>query len=120
MRSACLRDVSLWCISFLYLVAIMGWINRKVLDETLATHGVHKLFNTDQGTQSASAEWSGRLVDADSMHVVISTLSNTSTPRRKESDAGLRTISEWPHRASLSACTGSARASKPLALEFDL
>ncbi len=70
----------------------MGWINRKVLDETLATHGVPKLFNTDQGTQSASTEWSGRLVDADSMHVVISTLSNTSTPRRKESDAGLRTI----------------------------
>ncbi len=119
----------------------MGWINRKVLDEALATHGVSKLFNTDQGTQSTSTEWSGRLVDADIRPIMddkgryadnrfikwlwrllqhacgyLNAFEHLRTAAERVGRWIAHHNGEWPHRASLSACTGSARVSKPLAL----
>lgn len=65
---------------FLYLVAIMDWHSRKVLSwrisntmdtrfcmdalrEALLTHGTPEIFNTDQGSQFTSAEFTGCLLD---------------------------------------------------------
>lgn len=119
----------------------MGWINRKVLNEALATHGIPKLFNTDQGTQSTSTEWSGRLIDADIRPVMdgkgrwvdnmfIEWLwcllqyacgyLNAFKHLRTATEGVGRWIThhngKWLPRTSLSACTGSARVSRPLAL----
>lgn len=66
---------------FLYLVAIMDWATRKVLgwklsntmdagfcvealDEAMARYGKPEIFNTDQGSQFTSANFTGRLIDA--------------------------------------------------------
>lgn len=66
---------------FLYLVAIMDWATRKVLswklsntmdadfcvealDEAMARHGKPEIFNTDQGSQFTSGDFTGRLLDA--------------------------------------------------------
>jgi putative transposase len=63
---------------FLYLVAIMDWASRKVLawrtsntltadfcvealNEALAKYGTPEIFNTDQGAQFSSAEFTGVL-----------------------------------------------------------
>ena len=60
---------------FLYLVAIMDWLSRKVLvwwlcnsmdaafyvealKGALAKHGTPDIFNTDQGSQFTSGDWS--------------------------------------------------------------
>lgn len=66
---------------FLYLVAIIDWASRAVLawrlsnsmdvsfcldapDEALARFGKPEIFNTDQGSQSTSADFTGRLAAA--------------------------------------------------------
>jgi putative transposase len=71
---------------FLYLVAVMDWYSRRVLswrlsnsldaefcvaalEEALATHGKPEIFNTDQGSQFTSLEFTQVLKDA---HVRIS------------------------------------------------
>lgn len=63
---------------FLYLVAIMDWYSRKVLawrlsnsmaadfcvaalEEAMARHGRPEIFNTDQGSQFTSGEFTGAL-----------------------------------------------------------
>jgi putative transposase len=63
---------------FVYLVAVVDWFSRRVLshrvsitmesdfcvealDEALATHGRPEIFNTDQGSQFTSAEFTGVL-----------------------------------------------------------
>jgi putative transposase len=67
---------------FLYLVAIMDWATRKVLvwrlsntmdaefcveglNEALARFGKPEVFNTDQGSQFTSADFTGVLRDAE-------------------------------------------------------
>ncbi len=67
---------------FMYLVAVMDWQSRKVLswrlsntmeadfcvealEEALAKYGTPKIFNTDQGSQFTSAEFTGALRKAD-------------------------------------------------------
>ena len=66
---------------FLYLVAIMDWATRRVLswrlsntmeagfcvealDEAIERYGKPEIFNTDQGSQFTSHEFTGRLRDA--------------------------------------------------------
>jgi len=63
---------------FLYLIAIMDWHSRKVLswslsttqdtafciealEEALERYGCPEIFNTDQGSQFTSSEWTGVL-----------------------------------------------------------
>ena len=81
------RPNQVWCADisyipmakgFLYLVAIMDWHSRKVLswrlsntmdahfclealDEAIARFGAPEIFNTDQGAQFTSKEWTKRL-----------------------------------------------------------
>jgi putative transposase len=67
---------------FLYLVAVMDWASRAVLawrlsntmdttfclealDEALARHGKPLIFNTDQGSQFTSGEFTGKLIAHD-------------------------------------------------------
>lgn len=67
---------------FVYLVAIMDWFSRKVLAWELSnsldtafctdalqrafrTHGAPEVFNTDQGCQFTSQEWTGLLKERD-------------------------------------------------------
>lgn len=88
---------------FLYLVAIMGWVNRKVRDEAFATHGVPKPFN----------KWLCLLQYAGGYPNAFEHL------RTAAQGAGRWTAhhnGEWPHRAVLSACTGSTRVFRPMAL----
>ena len=85
------RPNQVWCTDityipmrqgFLYLVAIMDWASRKVLawrlsntmevefciealEEALAKYGKPEIFNTDQGSQFTSAEFTGVLKTAD-------------------------------------------------------
>ena len=85
------RPNQVWCADityipmrkgFLYLVAIMDWYSRKVLSwrtsntmdvgfcvaalrEALATHGTPEIFNTDQGSQFTSEEFTGLLKSKD-------------------------------------------------------
>ena len=84
------RPNQVWCADityipvqrgFLYLVAIMDWATRKVLawrlsntmdvgfclealDEALARYGKPEIFNTDQGSQFTSLDFTGVLKDA--------------------------------------------------------
>ncbi len=84
------RSDQVWCADvtyipmrrgFLYLVAVMDWASRKVvswrlsntldaafcvaaLDEALARHGRPDIFNTDQGSQFTSLDFTGRLEEA--------------------------------------------------------
>jgi putative transposase len=84
------RPNQVWCSDityipvqhgFLYLVAIMDWATRHVLawrlsntmdagfcvealNEALARHGKPEIFNTDQGSQFTSFEFTGVLKDA--------------------------------------------------------
>lgn len=84
------RSNQVWCADityipmergFLYLVAIMDWHSRCVLSwrlsntmeagfcvdalkEALAQYGPPEIFNTDQGSQFTSDEWTGVLKDA--------------------------------------------------------
>lgn len=67
---------------FLYLIAIMDWYSRKVLswrlsnsmdtvfciealEEAMAKYGVPEIFNTDQGSQFTSEEFTGVLKSSD-------------------------------------------------------
>ena len=67
---------------FLYLVAIMDWVSRRVLawrlsntldadfciealEDALARHGRPEIFNTDQGSQFTSSGFTGILSDAE-------------------------------------------------------
>jgi putative transposase len=85
------RPNQVWCTDityipmrrgFLYLVAIMDWASRKVLawrlsntmaadfcvealEEALARHGKPTIFNSDQGSQFTSLEFTQVLKDAD-------------------------------------------------------
>lgn len=85
------RPNQVWCADisyipmrrgFLYLVAIMDWASRKVLswrlsntmdadfcvaalEDALARYGKPEIFNTDQGSQFTSDEFTGALKDAD-------------------------------------------------------
>lgn len=84
------RPNQVWCADvtyipmpkgFLYLVAIMDWYSRKVLawrlsntmladfcvdalEEALARHGRPEIFNTDQGSQFTSDDFTGALLEA--------------------------------------------------------
>ncbi|GHE66632.1 transposase [Camelimonas fluminis] len=84
------RPNQVWCADisyipmrrgFLYLVAIMDWHSRKVLswrlsnsmdagfcaealEEALARYGVPEIFNTDQGSQFTSTDFTRVLLDA--------------------------------------------------------
>ena len=84
---AVVRPNQVWCADltylpmahgFLYLVAIMDWYSRKVLSwglsttqdtlfcvhalaEALDSGGPPEVFNTDQGSQFTSTEWTGEL-----------------------------------------------------------
>jgi len=84
------RPNQVWCADityipvqrgFLYLVAIMDWATRKVLawrlsntmdvgfclealDEAMARYGRPEIFNTDQGSQFTSLDFTGALKDA--------------------------------------------------------
>lgn len=84
------RSNDVWCADvtyipmrkgFLYLIAVMDWYSRKVLSwrlsntldadfccealkEALATHGTPVIFNTDQGSQFTSFEFTQVLKDA--------------------------------------------------------
>ncbi len=84
------RSNQVWCADityipvqrgFLYLVAIMDWATRHVLawrlsntmatrfclealNEALARHGRPEIFNTDQGSQFTSFNFTGALKDA--------------------------------------------------------
>jgi putative transposase len=85
------RPNHVWCADitylpmrrgFLYLVAIMDWASRKVLawrlsntmdvefcvaalEEALALFGKPEIFNTDQGSQFTSTDFTGMLRDAE-------------------------------------------------------
>jgi putative transposase len=85
------RPDHVWCADityipvrrgFLYLVAIMDWASRRVLawrlsntldarfcvealNEALARHGRPQIFNTDQGSQFTSLDFTGALRDAE-------------------------------------------------------
>ena len=85
------RPSQVWCADitylpmrrgFLYLVAIMDWATRKVLawrlsntmdaefcvealKEALARFGKPEIFNTDQGSQFTSSDFTGVLRDAE-------------------------------------------------------
>lgn len=85
------RPDHVWCADityillkrgFLYLVAIMDWATRHVLawrlsntmdagfcvealDDALARYGKPEIFNTDQGSQFTSFDFTGRLKDAE-------------------------------------------------------
>ena len=65
---------------FVYLTAVMDWFSRRVLawrlsitmevefcieavEEALARHGRPEIFNTDQGSQFTSADFTGLLLD---------------------------------------------------------
>ena len=67
---------------FVYLVAVMDWYSRKVLswrvsntldtrfcvealEEAIETYGCPEIFNTDQGSQFTSADFTGVLKDHD-------------------------------------------------------
>ena len=67
---------------FLYLVAVLDWASRAVLswrlsntmdasfcvaalEEALARYGKPEIFNTDQGSQFTSADFTGVLIEAD-------------------------------------------------------
>jgi putative transposase len=84
------RPNQVWCADityipmrrgFLYLVAVMDWVTRKVLawrvsntmdvefcvevlEEALARFGKPEIFNTDQGSQFTSADFTGKLLEA--------------------------------------------------------
>ncbi len=84
------RPNQVWCADityipmrrgFLYLVAVMDWATRKVLawrlsntmdvafcvaavEEALARFGAPEIFNTDQGSQFTSPQFTGMLTDA--------------------------------------------------------
>jgi len=84
------RPDQVWCVDityipmrkgFLYLVAIMDWVSRRVLawklsntmdtdfciealDEAMARFGRPEIFNSDQGSQFTSPRFTGRLIDA--------------------------------------------------------
>ena len=64
---------------FVYLAAVMDWFSRRVLawrlsitmeaefcvealEEALARHGRPEIFNTDQGSQFTSADFTGVLI----------------------------------------------------------
>ena len=83
------RPNQVWCADvtyipmrhgFLYLVAVMDWASRKVLswrlsntleaafcvaalDDALARHGTPDIFNTDQGSQFTSLDFTDRLAE---------------------------------------------------------
>ena len=85
------RPDHVWCadityipvnLGFLYLVAVMDWASRRVLawrlsntmdarfcvealNEALDTYGRPEIFNTDQGSQFTSFDFTGRLKDAE-------------------------------------------------------
>ncbi len=85
------RANQVWCVDisyvpmrlgFLYMVAIMNWSSRKVLswrlshtmdsdfcvaalEEALARYGKPEIFNTDQGNQFTSEDFTDALKDAD-------------------------------------------------------
>lgn len=85
------RPNQVWCADityipmrrgFLYLVAIMDWATRKVLawrlsntmeadfcvealEEAMARYGRPEIFNTDQGSQFTSLDFTGALKDAE-------------------------------------------------------
>ena len=65
---------------FVYLAAVMDWFTRRILawrlsntmeasfcidavEEALAKHGCPQIFNTDQGSQFTSAEFTGVLIN---------------------------------------------------------
>ena len=70
---------------FVYLAAVVDWASRRVLshrvsitmeaefcvealEEALAKHGKPEIFNTDQGSQFTSDDFTGVLLDANDRH----------------------------------------------------
>ena len=82
---------------FLYLVVVMDWVSRAVLawrlsntlsaefcvealEEALARYGSPEIFNTDQGSQFTSDEFTGTL----KRHGVTISMDGKSLPLRKQ------------------------------------
>jgi len=91
---------------FLYLVVIMDWVSRTVLawrlsntlgaefcvealEEALARHGRPEIFNTDQGSQFTSDDFTGTL----KQHGVMISMDGKSLPLRKQGAATWTTSS---------------------------
>jgi Integrase core domain/HTH-like domain len=91
---------------FLYLVVIMDWVSRAVLawrlsntlgaefcvealEEALARHGQPAVFNTDQGSQFTSDDFTGTLQN----HAVTISMDGKSLPSRKRGAATWTTSS---------------------------
>jgi putative transposase len=92
---------------FLYLVVVMDWVSRAVLawrlsntlgadfcvealKEALARYGQPEIFNTDQGSQFTSDDFTGTL----KRHEVTISMDGKSLPSRRRG-AGTWTTSSW-------------------------
>src|SRR6201992_1649053 len=82
---------------FVYLAAVVDWFSRRVLawrlsitlevdfcleavEEALARHGRPEIFNTDQGSQFTSDDFTGTL----KQHGVMISMDGKSLPLRKQ------------------------------------
>ena len=103
---------------FLYLVVIMDWVSRAVLawrlsntlgadfcvdalEEALARYGRPEIFNTDQGSQFTSDDFTGTL----KRHGVMISMDGKSLPSRKRGAAAWTT-------SSLSGCGAASNTRK--------
>ena len=91
---------------FLYLVVIMDWVSRAVLawrlsntlgadfcvealEEALSSYGQPEIFNTDQGSQFTSDDFTGTL----KRHAITISMDGKSLPSRKRGAATWTTFS---------------------------
>ena len=99
---------------FLYLVVVMDWVSRAVLawrlsntlgadfcvealEEALSRYGPPEIFNTDQGSQFTSDDYTGTLKD----HGIMISMDGKSLPsRRRGADAWITSSSSGCGEAS--------------------